>query len=52
MAFCEPIYAIVIAALFPGKSRELSGAFYAGAALVLAAVFAQGWPGSRRSTDT
>lgn len=34
----EPIYAIAIAAAFLGESRELGAAFYAGAALVLAAV--------------
>jgi drug/metabolite transporter (DMT)-like permease len=43
----EPIYAIAIAALFLGESRELGLAFYAGAAIVIAAVFAQGWLGAR-----
>jgi len=35
----EPIYAIAIAAVFLGEARELGAPFYAGAALVLAAVF-------------
>lgn len=35
----EPVYAIVLAALLLGEQRELSPAFYAGVAIVLAAVF-------------
>ncbi|MCU0761161.1 MAG: DMT family transporter [Steroidobacteraceae bacterium] len=35
----EPIYAIGIAAIFLGESRELGAAFYAGAGVVVAAVF-------------
>ncbi len=41
----EPIYAIAIAALLLGEASELSGRFYAGAAIVIAAVLAQAWPG-------
>ena len=36
----EPVYAIVLAILLLGEQRELTPAFYAGVALVLAAVFA------------
>ncbi len=43
----EPIYAILIAAAFLGESRELSASFYLGAAIVIAAVLAQGWLGAR-----
>jgi len=35
----EPVYAIVLAALLLGEQRELSVQFYAGVAIVLAAVF-------------
>lgn len=35
----EPIYAIAIAAAFLGETRELGAGFYAGAVLVLGAVF-------------
>lgn len=35
----EPIYAIVLAALLLGEQRELGPAFYAGVAVVMAAVF-------------
>lgn len=37
----EPVYAIVIAALFLGETHELTPLFYAGVAIVLAAVFLQ-----------
>lgn len=36
----EPIYAIILAVLILGEQRELGAAFYAGAALILAVVFA------------
>ncbi len=36
----EPVYAILLAALLFGERRELGGRFYAGVAIVLAAVFA------------
>lgn len=36
----EPVYAIVLAALLLGERRELGPRFYAGVAIVLAAVFA------------
>ncbi len=39
----EPVYAIGIAVLFLGESRELDGLFYLGVAIVLAAVFGHGW---------
>lgn len=35
----EPVYAIVLAALLLGEQRELGPAFYAGVAVVMAAVF-------------
>jgi drug/metabolite transporter (DMT)-like permease len=35
----EPVYAIVLAALLLGEQRELTMAFYAGAAIILGAVF-------------
>lgn len=36
----EPIYAIILAVLILGEQKELGAAFYAGAALILAVVFA------------
>jgi drug/metabolite transporter (DMT)-like permease len=39
----EPVYAIGIAVLFLGESRELGVLFYLGVAIVLAAVFGHGW---------
>jgi drug/metabolite transporter (DMT)-like permease len=39
----EPLYAIVLAVLFLGEARELGGMFFAGVAIVLAAVFGHGW---------
>jgi len=39
----EPVYAIAIAVLFLGEARELDAAFFAGVAIVLAAVFGHGW---------
>ena len=38
----EPIYAIVLAAILFGEQQELSGEFYAGVAIILGVVFAQG----------
>jgi drug/metabolite transporter (DMT)-like permease len=35
----EPVYAIVLAVLLLGEQRELSGQFYLGVAIILAAVF-------------
>jgi hypothetical protein len=37
----EPVYAIVLAALLLGEQRELTPAFYLGAAIILGAVFVQ-----------
>jgi drug/metabolite transporter (DMT)-like permease len=37
----EPVYAIALAIVLLGEHRELSGAFYLGVAIVLAAVFVQ-----------
>jgi drug/metabolite transporter (DMT)-like permease len=48
----EPIYAIAIAAVFLGESRELAATFYLGAAIVIAAVLAQGWLGARSRAAT
>jgi len=39
----EPVYAIAIAVLFLGEARELDAMFFAGVAIVLAAVFGHGW---------
>jgi drug/metabolite transporter (DMT)-like permease len=39
----EPVYAICIAVLFLGEARELDAAFFAGVAIVLAAVFGHGY---------
>ena len=39
----EPVYAIGLAVLLLGELRELTPAFYAGVALILAAVFAHTW---------
>ena len=38
----EPIYAIVLAAILFGEQQELSVTFYAGVAIILGVVFAQG----------
>ena len=38
----EPIYAIVLAAILFSEQQELSGRFYAGVAIILGVVFAQG----------
>jgi drug/metabolite transporter (DMT)-like permease len=39
----EPVYAIAIAALFLGESRDLGGQFYLGVSILLAAVFSHAW---------
>ncbi|MBL8488556.1 MAG: DMT family transporter [Rhodocyclaceae bacterium] len=38
----EPVYAVVLAALLLGESRELGPAFYLGVAIILGSVFAHG----------
>lgn len=43
----EPIYSIAMAAAFLGEAQELGPLFYAGAALVIAAVLLHGWRMSR-----
>jgi drug/metabolite transporter (DMT)-like permease len=48
----EPIYAIAIAVLFLGESRDLDGLFYLGVAIVLAAVFGHAWLQMRRFPPT
>ena len=48
----EPIYAIAIAVLFLGESRELGLCFYLGVAIVIAAVFGHGWLQMRRMGRT
>ena len=47
----EPIYAIVLAALLFGEQQELSAKFYAGVAIILAVVFAQGLLAGRRNPE-
>jgi len=39
----EPVYAIAVAVLFLGEAREVSGLFFLGVAIVLAAVFGHAW---------
>ena len=48
----EPIYAIVLAAILFGEQQELSGKFYAGVAIILGVVFAQGLLAGRRKPPT
>lgn len=48
----EPIYAIVLAAILFGEQQELSGRFYAGVAIILGVVFAQGLLAGRRKPTT
>ena len=48
----EPIYAIVLAAILFGEQQELSGRFYAGVAIILGVVFAQGLLAGRRKPPT
>jgi drug/metabolite transporter (DMT)-like permease len=45
----EPVYAIVLAVLLLGEQRELGASFYAGVAVILAAVFAHAWMRVRAS---
>lgn len=45
----EPVYAMVVAAILLGEAQELGTGFYAGAAIVIAAVLAQAALGRRRS---
>ncbi len=47
----EPIYAIVLAAILFGEQQELSAKFYAGVAIILAVVFAQGLLAGRRKPE-
>ncbi len=47
----EPIYAIVLAAILFGEQHDLSARFYAGVAIILGVVFAQGLLARRRSRD-
>lgn len=44
----EPVYAVLLAALLLGEQQELSPRFYAGVAIILAVVFAQGLLAGRR----
>ena len=44
----EPIYAIVLAAILFGEQQELGGKFYAGVAIILGVVFAQGLLAGKR----
>ncbi|BFI95784.1 MAG: DMT family transporter [Rhodanobacter sp.] len=44
----EPVYAIVLAILLLGEQRQLDGWFYAGVAVILAAVFAHPWLSRKR----
>ena len=46
----EPIYAIVLAAIIFGEQQELGGRFYAGVAIILGVVFAQGLLAGKRKT--
>ena len=48
----EPLYAIAVAVLFLGEARELDWRFFAGVAIVLAAVFGHAWQQSRRPRRT
>ncbi len=45
----EPIYAIVLAAILFGEQHDLSARFYAGVAIILGVVFAQGLLARRRN---
>ncbi len=47
----EPIYAIVLAAALFGEQNDLSGRFYAGVAIILGVVFAQGLLARGRTSD-
>ena len=47
----EPVYAIVLAAILFGEQQELGASFYAGVAIILAVVFAQGLLAGRRRQE-
>ena len=47
----EPIYAIVLAAILFGEQHDLSARFYAGVAIILGVVFAQGLLARRNSQE-
>ncbi len=47
----EPVYAIVLAAILFGEQQELGASFYAGVAIILAVVFAQGLLAGRRKAE-
>jgi len=47
----EPVYAIVLAAVLFSEQQELSGRFYAGVAIILGVVFAQGLLARGRMAD-
>ncbi len=44
----EPVYSIAIAVAFLGEARDLDAAFFIGVAIVLAAVFGNGWLQTRQ----
>jgi hypothetical protein len=48
----EPIYAIVLAAVLFGEQHDLSARFYAGVAIILGVVFAQGLLARRRTRES
>jgi drug/metabolite transporter (DMT)-like permease len=43
----EPVYGILLAYVLLGEGAQLHAGYYAGAALIVGAVFAQGWAGRR-----
>lgn len=47
----EPVYAIILAAILLGEQRELTPAFYAGAAMILLAVFLHPLLGRRQAVS-
>jgi drug/metabolite transporter (DMT)-like permease len=47
----EPVYAIALAAVLLGEQRELTGLFYVGVAIILAAVFAHPMLSKARSVE-
>lgn len=44
----EPVYGIILAFLFFGEKEQMTTGFYAGAILILATIFVNGWLKSRR----
>lgn len=44
----EPVYGIILAFLFFGEKEQMTTGFYAGAILILATIFVNGWFKSRR----